>query len=53
MGVLRQGFHAQQLQSQTVYPIEDAVEVRLVDDLSDEDRLPSLFSIFIPSKAEA
>src|SRR5215207_9558375 len=46
MGILRQGLHAQQLQSQTVYAIEDAEEVRLVDDLSDEDRLP-VFSLHL------
>src|SRR5829696_2398060 len=41
MGVLRQGFHAQQLQPQTVYAPEDAVELRLVDDLPRKDRIPA------------
>src|SRR5215211_5359152 len=46
MGILRQGFHAQQFQSQTVYAIEDAEEVRLVDDLPSEDRL-SVFGLHL------
>src|SRR5215203_3595586 len=41
VSVVRQGFHAQQLQSQTVYAVQDAEEVRLVDDLAREDRIPA------------
>src|SRR5215203_2602160 len=40
MGLVRHGFHAQQLQPQTVNTLEDAVELRLVDDLAREDRSP-------------
>src|SRR5215217_1920546 len=36
------GLHAKQLQPQAVYALEDAIEVRLVYDLPDEDRLPLL-----------
>jgi hypothetical protein len=41
VGIVWQGLHAQELQPQTIYAIKDAEEVRLVDDLSDEDRLPA------------
>src|SRR5215210_3721114 len=46
MAVVRQGFHPQQLQSQPVYALEAAVEMRLVDDLPGEDRV-SVFSIHL------
>jgi len=40
VGIVRQELHAQEPQPQSVHSIEDAEEVRLVDDLSGEDRLP-------------
>src|SRR5215208_4140401 len=46
MGILRQGFHAQQFQSQTVYAIEDAEEVRLVDEVMREELYASAERVF-------
>src|SRR5215210_3971997 len=46
MGVVRQGFHAQQFQSQPVYAIENAVELRLVDDLPREESI-SVFRLYL------
>jgi CheY-like chemotaxis protein len=46
VGVFRQGLHAQELKAQTVYASEDAVEVRLVYDLTCENRLP-VFGLYL------
>src|SRR5918997_6263230 len=39
LGLSRRGLYAHQLESQCVYAVEDAVELRLVNDLACEDRL--------------
>jgi hypothetical protein len=41
LGIFRQGLQAQQPKPQPVYAVEDSVEVRLVDNLPREDRLPA------------
>src|SRR5918996_1458719 len=46
VGLFWQGLQAQELKAQTVYAIEDAEEVRLVDDLPGEDRL-SFFGLHL------
>jgi hypothetical protein len=41
VGIFSQGVQAHQRKPQPVYAVEDAVEVRLVDNLPREDRLPA------------
>jgi hypothetical protein len=52
LDLLGQGSHTDELEPQSAYAVEDAVEVRLVDNFSREDR-PPITSISIPSKAVA